>query len=110
TRARFGVEAFAKLGVRGKGRRKDLDGHDSIETRVAGLVDLAHPARAEERRDLIHAEAATDERRPALVCKGPSGGFEGRCVDEGRFAIRGQGRLPPPVPPPVPPPTRGAIP
>jgi hypothetical protein len=39
--ARFALEAVAVP------RRQLLDGDDAIEARVAGLVDLAHPARAE---------------------------------------------------------------
>ena len=36
---------------------QDLDGHRSIEPRVARLIDLPHPARADERDDLVVAQA-----------------------------------------------------
>ena len=36
--------------------RQDLDGDGAVQTGIAGLVDLAHPARAEGGLDLIRAE------------------------------------------------------
>ena len=36
---------------------QDLDGHRSIEPRVAGPIDLAHPTGADERDDLVVAQA-----------------------------------------------------
>ena len=37
--------------------RKHLDSHDASEPLVAGLVDLAHPARADRGLDFIRAES-----------------------------------------------------
>ena len=37
--------------------RQDLDRHRAVEPRVARPVDLAHPARAERRDDLVGAQA-----------------------------------------------------
>ena len=55
--ARFLLESAPPLGVGRDVGRQHLDGHGPIESRVAPLVDLAHPARADERDDLIRAEA-----------------------------------------------------
>ena len=54
---RFTTEAREAIGIVGNGRLQDLDRDLAIERRVAGLVDLAHPARADSRRDLIRADA-----------------------------------------------------
>jgi hypothetical protein len=40
----------------GKVRSKNLDGDDTVETRVAGTVDFAHAARAEGADDLVGTE------------------------------------------------------
>ena len=40
----------------GHRRGENLDGDGAIEPRVAGLVDLAHPARAKRRDDFVRAE------------------------------------------------------
>ena len=53
---RFALEALLRFRVRGRVGRQDLDGHGPIEPRVAGLVDLAHPARAGELEDLVGSE------------------------------------------------------
>ena len=50
------LEACPRIGIAGDVARQDLDGDRAIEARVAGLVDLAHPAGAERRGDLIRAE------------------------------------------------------
>ena len=55
-RAGLLLEALQAIGV---GRRRSwqhLDRHVAIEPRVAAAVDLAHPARPEERHDLVAAE------------------------------------------------------
>ena len=44
-RARFAIKAFAQSGAIGKMIRQNLYGDDTVETRVAGFVYLAHPAR-----------------------------------------------------------------
>ena len=54
---RFSPEAGEAIGIVGDGGQQDLDRDLAIERRVAGLVDLAHPARADSRRDLIRADA-----------------------------------------------------
>ena len=48
--ARFALESFAELGL------GNLDRDDAIEARVAGLVHLAHAARADGRKDFVRAE------------------------------------------------------
>ena len=43
-RTRFTVKPLAELRVGGEMRRQHLDRDRAIQARVAGLVDLAHPA------------------------------------------------------------------
>ena len=57
--ARFALEALAQLRVGGERVGQDLDGDGAIEPRVTRAVDLAHPARAERRDDLVRAEPRT---------------------------------------------------
>ena len=54
---RFSPEAGEAIGIAGDGGQQDFDRDLAIERRVAGLVDLAHPARADTRRELIRADA-----------------------------------------------------
>ena len=56
-RTRLLLEAVEPVGVGGKGGREDLDGDVPAEARVARAIDLAHAAGADERDDLIRAEA-----------------------------------------------------
>src|SRR5262249_12166846 len=59
-RAGFAVEALPELRVGGDRRGQHLDRHRPIEARVAGLVDLAHSAGAQERLNLVRAESGAD--------------------------------------------------
>jgi hypothetical protein len=59
--SRLTLEALACVGVVSEVRGQDLDRHSAIESRVARCVDLAHPARADLRRQLIRADASTLE-------------------------------------------------
>ena len=52
-RARFAVEAFTELRVSPQGLGEDLDRDRAIQPRVARFLDLAHPARAEQRENLV---------------------------------------------------------
>ena len=45
--------ALAQQVVGGNAGAHDLDGHAPVEDAVVGLVDLAHPARAEHAADLV---------------------------------------------------------
>src|SRR5258705_5849025 len=54
-RLRFAREACQAIGIAGEGVRKDLERDVAIQLRVAGAIDLAHPARAEGRENLIRA-------------------------------------------------------
>ena len=51
-RMRLALETLARVGVVGEVRGQNLDRHSAIESRVARFVDLAHPARADLRRQL----------------------------------------------------------
>ena len=52
----FAFEANLQLCVVRKLRRQDLDGHRSIESRVARAEDLTHAARTDARDNLIGTE------------------------------------------------------
>ena len=56
-RAGFTLETLAELRVSRESLRKDLDGDDAIESRVARFVDLAHAAGPQGGEDLVRAEA-----------------------------------------------------
>jgi len=53
----FSPEAGEAVGIAGDGGQQDFDRDLAIERRITGLVDFAHPARADSRRYLIRADA-----------------------------------------------------
>ena len=55
-RARFAIEARAEMRISSERVRENLDRHCAVEPRVAGLVDLAHPASAEGGENFVGAE------------------------------------------------------
>ena len=57
--ARFAVEALAYAGIDGQRRGQNLDGDGAIQAGVGRLVDLPHPAGANQRHDLVGAETRT---------------------------------------------------
>ena len=54
---RFAMKPREPIGVAGERVGKHLDRDIAIQTRVAGAVDLTHPARPERVQDLVHADA-----------------------------------------------------
>ena len=51
-------------------RRKNLDGDDSLQARIAGAIDLSHPARAERALNLIRPELCAgreSHKRGAII-------------------------------------------
>jgi hypothetical protein len=54
SRARFTAESRQVFGIRGPA--EDLEGDVSLQARVVGAVDLAHPARADRCDDLVGTE------------------------------------------------------
>ena len=50
------TETLLAFGVRNLVRRKNLDRDDAIETRIARLVYLAHPARPDGRKNFVRPE------------------------------------------------------
>ena len=60
--AGLALEAGQPVGVICQVLRQDFDGDVASELRIAGTVDLAHPADTEHRVHLVHTE-----RRPANV-------------------------------------------
>ena len=53
---RFPAEPRQAIGIVGDGGQQDLDRHVAIQLRIARAIDLAHPTRADARRDLVAAE------------------------------------------------------
>ena len=49
--AGFAVEALGETGVAGRGGRQDLQRHQAVESGLAGLIDGAHAALADELQD-----------------------------------------------------------
>ena len=52
-RASFALESLARLGMIYKMSWQNLDGDNSIETGIAGFVNLAHSARTNTRKDFV---------------------------------------------------------
>jgi hypothetical protein len=60
-RLRLTLEAKLQLRVLGEFARQNLDGHGSIEPRIARAKDFTHTARADPGDDFIRAEAAAGQ-------------------------------------------------
>ena len=58
-RPSLALETLSSLGVVRKMGGKNLDSDSTIESGVFGLVNLAHSAGANERNDLVGAQART---------------------------------------------------
>ena len=58
---RFTTEAGEAIGIAGDAGQQNLDRDPAIQPGVEGPVDLAHPARADPRVDLIRADAVALE-------------------------------------------------
>jgi hypothetical protein len=57
------LEPKETFSIAGEGRRQDFDGDLAFEVCVYGAIDLTHAARAEQRGDLIGAEARARSKR-----------------------------------------------
>jgi hypothetical protein len=53
--ARLLLKAPQTVGFGGQGRRQNLDGNIAAETLIAGTVDFAHSASADERNEFVGA-------------------------------------------------------
>ena len=60
---RLTLEAFSKHRIDSQRRRQDLDGNDTLESRIARFVDLAHPTSTERRQDFIRSESGSGGER-----------------------------------------------
>ena len=65
-RAGFALESLPAVVGASQLTGQDLEGDEPIQPRIASLVDLAHPARAEQPEDFVGAE-------PDTGCEGHSG-------------------------------------
>ena len=70
-RPRFMFESAQAIRVIGHRRGENLDGDVAIETRIAGAVDFAHPARPEQRDDFVRAEPRTGSESQVAGLYGP---------------------------------------
>src|SRR5207249_2597630 len=64
---RFALEPRRAVGVERPRLRQDLDRHLAPELRVAGAVDLTHPAGTERGDNLVRSEAAAGCQRHQRV-------------------------------------------
>jgi hypothetical protein len=60
--ARFALEPCTGAGIGRHVDRQTFDRHVGFESGVAGEIDLAHSAGADERADLVLAHSTADER------------------------------------------------
>ena len=63
---RFAVKALLGLGAFGKMGGENLDGNGSVETGVAGTVNLAHASRAKRRDNFVRTEFSPRSEPHAL--------------------------------------------
>ena len=61
--ARLALEPREAIGIGGKGGWQHLDGDVAAQPRVVSTIDVAHATTAEQRLDLVHAQAPADERQ-----------------------------------------------
>ena len=57
------LEAGKSFGIAGEGIRQNLQRHVTLEPRIAGAVDLAHAARAEQGGHLVDADTRPGRQR-----------------------------------------------
>jgi hypothetical protein len=69
----FPLEARARFRVAREMLWQDLDRDVAIQLRVAGAIDLSHPARAQRRQNLVRAEASSGRQRHEPRFKVPEG-------------------------------------
>jgi hypothetical protein len=101
-RAGLVYEAGAAGRIREPIRGEDLDRHLAPESGVGGAVDLAHPARAERRQDLVRTETMAGGQSHHLT---QARGRRARLDSPGKWsdgsyttpAVRGAAVAPPPV-------------
>src|SRR5215470_6728835 len=69
-RASLALEALAQIPIVRHASRKDFDGDDAIETRVARAIDLAHATGAKERAEFVRTDAPAFEGWGHACCQG----------------------------------------
>jgi hypothetical protein len=63
---RFPAEPCEAIGIVGDGGQQDFDRDVTIQLRIAGAIDLAHPARADLGGDFIRAESGAGSQSHAI--------------------------------------------
>ncbi len=61
--ARFRDQPIPRVRILGDAGGDDLDGHRSVETRIAGAIHLPHAALAKRCQDLVRSEARSSQDR-----------------------------------------------
>ena len=56
-RLRLALEPLLQLDIVGDVLRQDLDGDESVQTRIAGFVDFSHAALTEQRNDFVRPKS-----------------------------------------------------
>ena len=64
---RFALEARKTIGIARKCVRQDFDRDIAPEPRIARAVDVAHPAAADQRDDLVSPESGSTRQRHAAI-------------------------------------------
>ena len=67
-RASLLLEATQPIGIRGEGRREDLDGHVAPEAWIARAIHLTHAARPDERQEVVWAKPGARRDGHGVVC------------------------------------------
>ena len=65
---RLALESGKPLRIRREGLRQHLNRDVAIELGIARPIDLAHSPGADEREDLVRAEASTRLKRHVCMC------------------------------------------
>src|SRR5262245_28626310 len=92
-RLRFSDLTSASELVSFKIRRQKFDGNLAVKPSVFGKINFTHPARAEQRLDLVRADNLTDQQLRLIVREQISGSFERRNFQNilGLLLMRDQG-------------------
>jgi hypothetical protein len=59
-RLRFALEAGEAIAIIREGVRQDLQRDVTMQLRVTGAIDLAHPTRTDRREDFVDAKSGAD--------------------------------------------------
>lgn len=64
---RFPLESGHQRTIIGEAASEDLDGNLPFQMAIFGPIDLAHPSRTKQRKDLVRANVLPYERLPLII-------------------------------------------